>query len=58
MPRYALALEYHGAGFVGWRIASSVWIPVACGWLARRVSKHAWFHKGEGLDGTKGGGAA
>jgi uncharacterized membrane protein YraQ (UPF0718 family) len=51
-------LPFFGAGFVGWRIASSVWIPVACGWLARRVSKHAWFHKGEGLDGTKGGGAA
>ncbi len=50
-------LPFFGAEFVGWRIASSVWIPLACGLLARRVSRHAWFHAGDGLDGTKGGGA-
>ena len=51
-------LPFFGPDFVAWRMLSSIWAPVMAGWLARRAARLAWFNRGDGLDGTGGGGAA
>ncbi|MHB2165392.1 permease [Alsobacter sp. R-9] len=51
-------MPFFGAAFVGWRMASSFWVPMAAGWLARYAMRLKWFKEGEGMGppGTTGSG--